>query len=70
MKRTIIILGLLILSLSFLFTQWGCTDKYKPTPNIFSASEESSCTHCHLNADLLKEVATPLPPPPAEESEG
>ncbi len=70
MKRTIIILSLLIMSLSFLLLQWGCTDKYKPAPGVFSASEESSCTYCHLNANLLKDVATPLPPPSGESGEG
>ena len=70
MKRTIIILSLLILSLSFLLLQWGCTEKYKPSPGVFSASGQPGCTHCHLNADLLKEVATPLPPPSGESGEG
>ncbi|MBC8185325.1 hypothetical protein H8E88_29880 [candidate division KSB1 bacterium] len=70
MKRTIIILSLLIMSLFFLLFQWGCTDKYKPAPGVFSASEETSCTHCHLNANLLKEVATPLPPPEEPAGEG
>jgi hypothetical protein len=70
MKRTIIILSLLLISLSLLFMQWGCTDKYKPAPGVFSASDESSCTRCHLNANRLKEVATPLPPPEEPAGEG
>jgi len=69
MKRTIIILCLLIMSLSILMLHWGCTEKYKPIQGVFSASE-SSCAYCHLNSNLLKEVATPLPPDEGESGEG
>lgn len=61
--------SLLLLSLILIFV-WGCTDKYKPAPNIFSSAEESSCTSCHLNANLLKEVATPLPSDNGDSGEG
>ncbi len=61
--------SLLLLSLVLIFV-WGCTDKNKPAPNIFSSAEESSCTHCHLDANLLKQVATPLPPHEGESGEG
>lgn len=70
MKRTIIVFSLLIMSLFVVIMHWGCTDKYKPTEGVFSASEESSCTHCHLNASLLKEMATPLPPDTGDSGEG
>jgi len=63
------ICSLLLLSLILIFS-WGCTDKYKPTPNVFSSVEESSCTHCHLDATLLKQVATPIPPDEGESGEG
>ncbi|MDW7680672.1 MAG: hypothetical protein SCK70_08905 [bacterium] len=46
---------------------WGCTDKYEEVPNRF-AVEESSCTGCHLNATLLQQLATPLPPDPHDEA--
>jgi len=58
------------MSFFFLILQWGCTEKYKPSPGVFSASEQSSCIHCHLNADLLKDVATPIPEPEEPAGEG
>jgi len=70
MKTKLFSLSFLMIVLFFLIFQWGCTDKYKPAPNIFSSSEESSCTHCHLNANLLKEIATPLPHDEGESGEG
>jgi len=39
----------------------GCTEKYPSESRDFSAVEESGCTVCHLDAELLKEVADPLP---------
>ncbi len=62
MKAKLLSSGLLLLFGFILVFYWGCTDKYEPAPSKFAALEESSCTHCHLNQDLLKEVATPLPP--------
>ena len=47
---------------------FGCTDKYEPTANVFSSLEKTSCTHCHLDANLLEEIATPLPPDTSESS--
>ena len=64
---TVCALLFIFFSLTFF---WGCTDKYKPAPSKFSSSEETSCTYCHLNAALLKEVATPLPPDPGGTGEG
>ncbi len=48
----------------------GCTDKYKPTANQFASLEKSSCTHCHLNAELLKDIANPIPDDNGESGEG
>ncbi|MBN2008710.1 hypothetical protein JW960_05150 [candidate division KSB1 bacterium] len=48
----------------------GCADKYKPTANEFVSLQESSCTHCHLNSDLLKEVAEPIDHGTGEAGEG
>ncbi|MEE4311693.1 MAG: hypothetical protein V2J62_07460 [candidate division KSB1 bacterium] len=59
----------LITILMFVFLA-GCTDKYKPVESIFSSIDESSCTHCHLNAATLEEVADPLPPDPGHTGEG
>jgi len=41
----------------------SCTDKY-PGVNEgdVAQSSGSGCVDCHTNKDLLKEVATPLPP--------
>ncbi|OQX96064.1 hypothetical protein B6I21_02200 [candidate division KSB1 bacterium 4572_119] len=60
----------LLIVICMLIFQWGCTEKYEPVPSKFSASEETSCTHCHLNAALLEEVADPLPPDEGESGEG
>jgi hypothetical protein len=48
----------------------GCTDKYKPTANEFASLKTSSCTHCHLDAELLKEVADPIEHGGGEAGEG
>jgi hypothetical protein len=56
------------LMLLFLF---GCTEKY---PNKIESGDPvltgSNCEVCHLDKDLLKEVADPLPPPPGGEGSG
>ncbi|MBD3287744.1 hypothetical protein GF337_02975 [candidate division KSB1 bacterium] len=68
MKQKNAVVSLLFLfSMSLLFYT-GCTDKYEPTSPISGSG--SSCVHCHLNAELLKEVATPIPPPTGEAGEG
>lgn len=52
---------MLICSVGLLFiTQTGCTDKYKPAGTEFSSDDESSCLFCHLDAELLKDVADPI----------
>ena len=69
LKKTSSIFLLLIASI-FILISSSCTDKYKPSSAAFTAIEESSCTQCHLNSTLLKEVATPLPPKDGEAGEG
>jgi hypothetical protein len=55
-----------IFTLLFLF---GCTEKY---PNKIESGEPvltgSNCEVCHLDKELLKEVADPLPPSGGEGS--
>ena len=63
MKQKSVIVSLLFLFVMFQIFYLGCTNKYEPTSG-------SSCVHCHLNSELLKEVATPLPPPTGEAGEG
>jgi len=49
----------------------GCTEKY---PNKTETGDlvltGSSCEVCHLDKDLLEEVADPLPPPAGDGGEG
>ena len=67
MKVKIFTLSVFLVTFLFiLIFSSGCTNKYEPASNIFSSTEESSCTHCHLNSTILKEVATPLPPDTSE----
>ena len=69
MKSNFFSISMLFLSVMILALIWGCTDKYQPAPNMFSA-EESSCTSCHLDKTLLTEVADPLPEPSEPAGEG
>ena len=57
MRNLILVLVLLA---TFVILLMSCTDKY-PAPTEKFSLEENSCTNCHLNSDLLKEVAEPLP---------
>ena len=55
-----------IISLAFIFVLIivllnSCTDKYPQAVNKSFAIKKTSCIQCHLDADLLKEVAEPLP---------
>jgi len=56
------------LAMLFLF---GCTEKY---PNHLESGgpvvSGSNCEVCHLDKDLLIEVADPLPPVPPGDGEG
>jgi hypothetical protein len=56
----------------FLLTIIGCTEKY---PNKAESGGEpvvgqSNCVVCHLDKELLQEVADPLPPQPPGDGEG
>ena len=57
-----------IISVIALLFVFGCTEKY---PNITDDGAPvltgSNCEVCHLDKELLKEVADPLPP---DEGEG
>ena len=57
MRNIILVVVLLTTSVILLM---NCSDKY-PAPVEKFTLEENSCTSCHLNADLLKEVAEPIP---------
>ncbi len=60
MRNLILVFVLFTTLVIFLLS---CSDKY-PTPVEKFAVEKNSCTNCHLNAELLKEVADPLPVDP------
>jgi hypothetical protein len=63
---------LIILSLvAIAMTLFNCTDKYPPAPaeQVWQFASQSSCVTCHLNKELLKQVATPVEPP-SESGEG
>ena len=68
MKQKNVVISLVFLFLMSQLLYMGCTDKYEPSSPISGSG--SSCVHCHLNSELLKEVATPLPPPTGESGEG
>jgi hypothetical protein len=56
--------------LAFLFL-YGCTEKYpNHTEDGGPVLTGSNCEVCHLDKDLLKEVAEPLPPSNGESGEG
>ena len=48
---------------------WQCTEKY-PADSKHVTAVVDGCVECHTDAELLKEVATPLPPPDGEAGEG
>ncbi len=59
----------MVLCLFLLLFPWQCTKKY-PTGGSSYVSSANSCVTCHTNADLLKKVAAPLPPPAEDAGEG
>ena len=63
----IIFTALLVILLALL--SWQCTEKY-PADNDHAAAISDGCVACHTNAELLKKVAAPLPPPSGEAGEG
>ncbi len=58
-----------LLILVLVLFSWQCTEKY-PASGGSVISSADGCVACHTNADLLKEVATPLPPPGGDAGEG
>ena len=44
----------------------GCTEKYQPeepgSQTLAQLTKTSGCIDCHLDENLLQQVATPLPP--------
>ena len=66
-NRKFVTLALLLLLL-VVFT-WQCTEKY-PADSKQAAVVVDGCVQCHTDAELLKKIATPLPPPDGEAGEG
>ncbi|MBN2413994.1 hypothetical protein JXQ31_20130, partial [candidate division KSB1 bacterium] len=65
----LIIFALLPLMITiFLFN--SCTEKYPGSVDANKMTTKNGCVSCHLNADKLKQLATPLPPPDGEAGEG
>lgn len=62
-----------IISVVLLFVlvamSWQCTKKY-PADVDHIAAVSDGCVACHLDEDLLKKVAAPLPPVEGEAGEG
>jgi hypothetical protein len=60
----------IIVALTLLFLI-GCTDKYpNKTESDAPVTAQSNCEVCHLDKELLEEVADPLPPENGESGEG
>jgi nitrate/TMAO reductase-like tetraheme cytochrome c subunit len=66
-KKLLFILTILVVS-ACLFQQ--CTKKTPQEARRFNTSQADGCLSCHMNADVLKKVATPLPPANTESGEG
>ena len=67
MQRAIYSLFLVLICVFIVST---CTEKYpSEAEKSRFLKKESSCVSCHTDADLLKEVAEPLPPPSGESGE-
>jgi len=64
---------LLFVILPFIITVFlfiSCTDKYPASHDANKITNKNGCVSCHLSADKLKKLATPLPPPEGEAGEG
>lgn len=66
-KLSFIVLILMLLGILLI----SCTEKY-PVVNDGQLAKVtgSSCVDCHTDKDLLKQVATPLPPDTGSSGEG
>ena len=67
-KQHIIVLVLFAGLILLAFIQ--CTEKYPAAHQKLNLASADGCVNCHLDADLLKKVATPLPPKEANAGEG
>lgn len=47
-----------------------CTEKYPAATKELNLASGNSCVNCHLDAEKLKKVATPLPPSNSDAGEG
>lgn len=67
MRQTFAVL--LIGILSFFLIQ-SCTEKYEPSAIVDAGEEDSGCVYCHLNKELLIQVADPVETGGEETGEG
>ena len=66
--RYFIVSTIVLLLLVLVLVQ--CTDKYPEAHKELNLANKDGCVNCHLNANLLKKVATPLPPKEGNAGEG
>lgn len=66
-RRQLIIYALLFYALLFC---WQCSKKYPADFKESGMAVNNGCVACHTDADLLKKVATPLPPVDGDAGEG
>ena len=67
-KQTLLLLVLLLALTALFYTQ--CTEKYPDATKTVKVAGKDGCTTCHLDAEKLKMVATPLPPSEGDTGEG
>lgn len=61
---------LIALAAALLIIGTQCTDKYPAKEHNSQWADNNGCVSCHTNADLLKQVAEPLPAVNGEAGEG
>ena len=54
----------------FILILLGCMEKYPPQSPSMAVVATSGCIDCHTNQDLLKQIATHLPPDTGSSGEG
>ena len=59
----------LVLCLFVIVFSWQCTEKY-PANDTKIVAESDGCIDCHTDAELLKQVAAPLPETEGDAGEG